>query len=85
MGVLAHRLSAVANLSDEPCNIDVDSAKNLIFILSNASHTMTVINGAKRSVTARIRGIHANFIATNMATGKAYLAGDSGLTVITEK
>ena len=72
-------------LADEPCNIDVDPASNLIFVLSNASHTMTVIDGAKRSVMATIRGIHANFIATNMTTGKAYLAGDSGLIVITEK
>jgi hypothetical protein len=32
-----------------------------------------------------MRGVHANFIATNMTTGKIYLAGESGVTVITEK
>jgi YVTN family beta-propeller protein len=85
--VLDERGTALAHmpLDDEPCNIDVDPVTNLIFVLSNASHTITVIDGVKRSVSKTMRGVHANFIATNMTTGKIYLAGESGVTVITEK
>jgi YVTN family beta-propeller protein len=85
--VLNLRGKVVAHIftTDVPDAIEVDSSTGLVFEASNASHTLAIINGNTHAVSAVLRGIYANFIAVNMATGKLYLSGEGGVTIMSEK
>lgn len=82
---LQGKLQAKIVLNDVPACIDVDSASNLVFVASDTSQTLTVIDGNTHAMTASLHGIRADFIATNMLTGKVYLSGEGGVTVVSEK
>lgn len=78
-------LLASVPVGDTPFGLDVDPVTNLAFVTSTSLNNATVINGANNTVQGTVPGIQANFVAVNFVTEKVYLAGDSGVTVLTEK
>ncbi|HEX3469886.1 MAG TPA: YncE family protein [Silvibacterium sp.] len=78
-------LLASVPVGDTPFGLDVDPITNLAFVTSTALNNVTVINGWNNTVAATVPGIQANFVAVNIVTEKVYLAGDNGVTVMTEK
>jgi YVTN family beta-propeller protein len=78
-------LLATVPVGDTPFGLDVDPITDLVFVTSTALNNVTVINGKSNTVAATVPGIEANFVAVNFVTEKVYLAGNNGVTVMTEK
>jgi len=78
------KLLARIQVGASPNALDIDTVTNLSFVINTSAHTVTVIDGKTRRVATTIRNIEGNFIAVNAKTGKVYIAGSHGVTVIRE-
>ena len=83
--LLLAALLASVPVGDTPFGLDVDPITNLTFVTSTALNNVTVIDGKSNTVAATVPGIEANFVSVNFVTEKVYLAGNNGVTVMTEK
>jgi DNA-binding beta-propeller fold protein YncE len=87
VGVLNFKgaLRADPTVDDAPLGVDVDPIRNLAFVASTAQDDVTVIDGSNNTVKSTVFNVPASFIAVNFVTGKVYISGRTGVTVMTEK
>ena len=72
-------------VSTGPANLDVDPFTNKTFVLSTNTPALNVIDGSTNTVSATLPNVTGSFIAVNVGSGKVYISGASGITVVSEK
>jgi YVTN family beta-propeller protein len=74
---------ATIGLGNEPAAVGVNPLKNRIYVVSNFSNTVLVMNGATNSVTATIAvGSDPNGLGVNPTTNTIYVA-NAGMATVT--
>lgn len=70
-----------------PWGVDVDPITNLAFVANSAYATVLAINGHTFTATAAspLYNVPAQYVSVNFVTEKAYVAGQSTVSVLTEK
>ena len=77
-------LAARIPVGSAPDALDIDPVTNLVFVINESAHTVTVIDGKAHGAAATVGHIEGNHIAVNPQTRKVYIAGRQGVTVIRE-
>jgi DNA-binding beta-propeller fold protein YncE len=76
---------ATVPVAPSPLGLAVDLVTNKVFVSSTGRDTVSVIDGSTDTVLSKLGGVPSSYLAVNPVTGKVYVSGRTGVTVLNEQ